>query len=90
VTVLPRGRHSGPRRGAPGRQKIEPPWLKLAPLPRALAGDKLPLGGYVVRDANGQALAYSRDISIQEAAYREGAAERAPGVLRRSLVRFLS
>jgi hypothetical protein len=46
--------------------------------------------GYVVRDANGQALAYSRDISIQEAAHREGAAERAPGVLRRSLVRFLS
>jgi hypothetical protein len=29
----------------------------ITPFPRALAADKIP-GGYVVRDANGQALAY--------------------------------
>jgi hypothetical protein len=48
--------------------------------------DKL-LGGYVVRDASGQALAYSRDTS-RSRRWRTGraTAERAPGELRRAVV----
>jgi hypothetical protein len=51
------------RTGAPGRRLLgncHAGWI--APLPASLARDKIP-GGYVVRDANGRALAYlySRD-----------------------------
>jgi hypothetical protein len=44
-------------------------------------------GGYVVRDTNGQALAYSRDTS-RSSKWRTGraTAERAPGELRRAVV----